>query len=285
MLRCDDLVTTWTRLAGELPLRWPLAALVVGDTTRVEFRDAVAHIRQHIEAVYVNSLDEALAAVGLCPDLIVLLAARPGEYAAAKVDQLRRAAPLARVISLLGSWCEGESRSGTLLAGVTRVYWHGWPTWFEREIETLARGNSGELSLAVTASEEERLLWIAETFQNGAPGETIATSSARREMASLLADACRAFGYRTVELQPDGAPSTANPAAGVWDQASLADDDFAGLRDLVCRYPGIPWIALTTFPREPDRARALASGACEVVSKPLVLDDLCAALERALARR
>ena len=270
-------------MPGERPLRWPLVTLVVGDAARTEFRDAVAQIRLRTQAAFAINLDEALATPDELPDLVVLLAARPGEFTATEVERLRRAAPVARVIALLGSWCEGETRSGAPLPAVTRVYWHAWSSWFEREIEALECGRSAALSLPLTVSEEERPSSIVKDVDAMVAAKTIGTSSGRREMADMLADACRSFGYQAVELSAGLAPNRTLLAAGVWDQASLADENFAGLREIAQQYPGIPWIALATFPRTVDRAQAHTCGACEVISKPLLLADLRAALRRALA--
>lgn len=77
----------------------------------------------------VDDLQQAVVALdeGWGPlDLIVLAESRPGEYSATSIDELRACAPLARVWRLLGSWCEGEQRSGHPPAGCINTYWHQW---------------------------------------------------------------------------------------------------------------------------------------------------------------
>ena len=73
------------------------------------------------------------------PHGIVLAQAYPGQFSPVAIDRLRNLAPLARLIAILGSWCEGEPRSGHPLPGVIRIYWHQaaerirreFPRWFE----------------------------------------------------------------------------------------------------------------------------------------------------------
>lgn len=104
------------------------------------------------------------------PDLCVLLASRPGEFSQAAVDRIRRAAPLARIVGLLGAWCEGEARSGHLWPAVPRIYWHRWQEWFQGELATLTAGRCGTLSLPLTTTDEERLLHAGGAARPPRPG-------------------------------------------------------------------------------------------------------------------
>ena len=82
---------------------------------RTEFREARAAFDRLARVVRAADFDAALSLLHESEeaiDLIVVAQAYPGQYAADRIDGLRRLAPLARVIGLLGSWCEGEVRSG-----------------------------------------------------------------------------------------------------------------------------------------------------------------------------
>ena len=50
---------------------------------------------------------------GSSPDVIVVAQAFPGQFSHQAIDRLRRLAPLARMVGLMGSWCEGEMRTGS----------------------------------------------------------------------------------------------------------------------------------------------------------------------------
>ena len=91
---------------------------MLGDWEQAEFAAAVAYLQ--------TSVDLSLTPSANDPDLILLVASRPGRFSAAEVESLHRRAPLAKLVALLGSWCEGEVRSGHPWPGVTRIYAHQW---------------------------------------------------------------------------------------------------------------------------------------------------------------
>ena len=120
-----------------------LSILLLGDTDRAEFQDAWPRLGSW-GAVWafteIAAATAALAAGKIVPDVIVVVQAFPGQFSHAMVDRLRRAAPLARLIGLLGSWCEGETRTGSPWPGAVRTYWHQWAIRCDRELRRLARG-------------------------------------------------------------------------------------------------------------------------------------------------
>ena len=73
---------------------------LVGEIEHPDFAETVALVR---DAASVGSLP---------PELIVMAQSRPGVFSAQWIERLRRSAPLAGVVALLGTWCEGETRSG-----------------------------------------------------------------------------------------------------------------------------------------------------------------------------
>ena len=248
------------------------------------------------------------------PDLMILLVAHPGEFSAAAVEEWRHRAPLARVVALLGAWCEGEARSGHPWPAIPRIYWHQWVNWFAREMSALEAGICGTLSLPITATDEERLLHPVEIQEklvrgtigvyvpgeNGGPGfrqpptprgkrDSRAASprfssddtTVRRDMAAMLVDVCRELGYEAVCFS--GEPSSVDGiplVAAIWDASLLGRDCWDELRALTDRWRGVPWIALCDFPRQEDRRRAIDRGARELLSKPLLIADLRATLGR-----
>src|SRR3954469_7940015 len=71
---------------------------VVGDVEHLDFRDALAMIRTDA-IVEMNSSSSS--------ELIVVAQSRPDTVSHAQYQRWQRHAPLAGIVSLLGSWCEG----------------------------------------------------------------------------------------------------------------------------------------------------------------------------------
>ena len=93
----------------------PISVLLVGDAERAEFAAIFQWLREHGETTvapdFAAAMQELEARDG-DPELIVLAQSWPGQFSPKQIERLRRLAPLARVDELLGSWCEGETRTG-----------------------------------------------------------------------------------------------------------------------------------------------------------------------------
>jgi CheY-like chemotaxis protein len=272
-----------------------LHMLFIGDGDRAEFREA----RRSLDALGwvaafadVKSAMETLVAGNTSPDVIVVAQAYPGQLSHAEVDGLRRFAPLARVIALLGSWCEGEMRSGKPLCGVIRIYWHQWPARSGRELRRLLEGRGSAWTLPVTATEEERLLAAAEVpLPQGRGLIAIHTRSAATE--EWLSAACVAGGYsivafRSAKIAPLAGPkeeperyfrgAKGDTATVLFDAFDCQSQDAAEVRRLATEFAPAPVFVLADFLRIEDHQRMLAAGATAVLSKPLQVEDLLAAL-------
>jgi hypothetical protein len=206
-----------------------LSILVVGNTDRAEFREARQLLERwgRVMAAADTSAAAAALAGGESPvDLIVVAQAFPGEFPAERGDSLRRLAPLARVVALLGSWCEGETRTGRACPGAIRVYWHQWAARAERELSRLCEGRCSAWSLPATASDEEQILVSAEEPIVKRQG-LVAIYSARFEMHQWLAAACRRAGFTTAWLRPDRLDSPGPGRLGVPEPARVVLFDAA----------------------------------------------------------
>ncbi len=210
-------------------------------------------------------------------DLIVLCESRRGQLSTAAIDGLRRLAPLARLWRLVGSWHEGEPRSGHPPAGCVTMYWHQWPPRVEWEIEHATSSN-----LPPTATPEERLL-----AQSSEPIEqhtgTVVICAGRFESAMALADVCRLGGYDAVMVRDGDHFDAAGALAVVWDTTpERLDDDGA-----VTRWKRLTGaraiVAVVGFPRADDVHRARQTGISAVVSKPYLARDLLWQVEQAVA--
>jgi hypothetical protein len=215
----------------------------------------------------------------VAPDVIVLAQAYPGQFSAEAVDPLRRLAPLARVIGLLGSWCEGETRTGQPLPASVRIYWHQWQPRAAQELELLAAGGGGTWALPVTASEEERVLALAEKHCETRQGR-IAILAPRFDMAEWLQSACRRRGYGTNLLKPGRWEDLGEVTAAIFDATHGLGGELDSLRRLASSLGSAPLVALLDFPRFDDCKRVSEAGAAAVLSKPFLVEDLFWQLDR-----
>jgi CheY-like chemotaxis protein len=262
--------------------------LVVGDLRRREFREARAAMDACgpvVEAADVAAACALLAGGEHAFDLIVLAAVYPGQFSAEAVERLRRLAPVSRVVGLLGSWCEGEMRSGHPYAGAIRVYWHQWMPRLGRESGRWHDGVRCSWGLPVTAGEDERVLALAEEPFPRRSG-LIAVCSDEFAMQDWLCAACRRAGYAARWLRldcPRGVLPVEKPVAAIFDANDQPHEQHEQLRRLAAGLRPAPVVALLGFPRVEDRARALAAGAASVLAKPLFVQDLLWELDRVTA--
>jgi CheY-like chemotaxis protein len=262
-----------------------ISILLLGDADRPEFRQArstldacgfLAVVRQPEAAA------DALDRGQLAADVIVVAQAHPGQFSHPAIERLRRSAPSARLLALLGSWCEGETRSGRPWPGVIRTYWHQWAPRCDRQLGRICRGQESAWGLPATATDEERLLLGAEQPPATRPG-LIGIYTRAFQVQDWLSAALQGRGCSTVWLRPPHPARLRGAAAVIFDASDCRGQELEQLTRLAAAAGPAPTIALLDFPRIEDRQRALAAGAAAVVSKPLELDDLFWELDR-LAR-
>lgn len=261
-----------------------LAMLVVGDTAREEFAGVPELLGRYGDvelAADLAAVDKRIGSPGYSPDMVVLAQSYPGQFAPRAVETLRRRLPLARIVGLLGSWCEGEARTGEPWPAVPRVYWHQWRPRVERELPRIVAGAGTSWELPSTASEEERLLAVSPVDWPLGAG-LVAVWTRRFEIAGLLVDLLCGAGYGAVWLEPARPPRLAGVAAALFDGDDLRGPGREELTRLVRSVCPAPVVALLDFPRTDDVAAARDAGAAAVVSKPFLLDELLSELARAL---
>ncbi len=260
-----------------------LTALLIGDFGRQEFSEAAETIARAGKVAMVDTLADALQRIDggqFQPDLIVLACAWPGQFDHAQLYALRRRLPLARFLSVLGSWCEGETRSGDPWPGMLRTYWHHWLPHWSSELRQFVRHQLTTWGLPTTASDDER--WIgAAPLPQGGQG-LILIQSATWDMAEMLCQSCQQRGYATVWMPPHGDGLVAGISAVLWDAPDVNVAELGRCRQAL---PTAVIIALVDFPRSQEVQAARAAGVSLVMGKPLRMDDLFAELARRTARR
>ena len=267
-----------------------ISVLLVGDAERSEFREAGAALdaARHVTCVADPTSAEAVLRDGrLAPDVIVLAQVYPAQFSHDSIDRLRRLAPLARILGLMGSWCEGEIRTGKPWPATLRIYWHQWIARYDQQLGHMRRDECSVWGLPITSTDEEQLMLAAERPIAPRQG-LIALFTRRYEMEDWLSAACRARGYSTVWLRPPRPARVEGATAALFDGSDCRGDELAALKHLAATLgplPGVeavPVIALLDFPRIEDQRRALSAGAAAVMSKPLLVDDLFWQLDRLL---
>jgi len=249
------------------PLIW-----LTGDVTHADFAPAVAWLREEATCLIVSA-GTRLPCNDSFPVAILILQSRPGVVLDESVELLHRRAPLARLIALVGPWCEGELRSGTPKHGLTRIASHQWSLRLPRELELAAGVTRAASRRPRTFSDVDRLLCTSQTRSPGdsSHGQASVLTNCRQSFTAL-ADACALGGLQSVWEQPEsGLDSTADIV--------LIDGWEAQPRLIQNETGSPPAILLLDWPRPDDLARAAAAGMSRVLAKPLLLADLLATLD------
>lgn len=269
-------------------------AVLVGDASPVEMASCADWLAECADVSRFVDAETAAKelAEGTCePEVIVLAQSRPDQFSSAQIDRLRRAAPLSPVVSLLGSWCEGEMRTGFPYPGVMRVYWHQWFPRVARELERIAAHGCPIWSLPPTVSENDR--WLVRGAEASRPRHDdraahrglVAICAMHDVTAGGLADSCRDAGFAVVSATAGRTPMVAGADAAILDGHRNRNRLAEEIGQLT-RLPGpAPIVVLMNFPRVEDVQFARSAGATAVVSKPFFNDDLVWQLDRMIGRR
>lgn len=277
----------------------PPGALLIGDWHRREFREAIRLIRARTELVAVATIDDATRIIasgfgsesaGSWPEVVVIAQARPGRFSSDDVARLKRLAPLTRILGLLGSWCEGETRTGKPWPAVDRSFWYQWVPRFESALDRVVRGLCSEWGLPETASAAERTLWAAAEPLPRRTG-TVVVSARSADTADAVGDVCRAAGFTPWSApvgcdgrrcSVDGDARESGAVAAIWEGTQCEGHEAEQLARFGQELGGVPIVALLDFPRLEGHDRAVAAGAASVVGKPFQLGDLLLRLDQAI---
>ena len=253
---------------------------LIGDSRAAEFSEPLAWLKQ---AAACRSFDTAPGAIAASrsprhePGLILLLAARPGVISQRDVEALHRAYPLSLLAALVGSWCEGEVRSGRPWPGVPRAYWHQWP---ERLAQWVAQVNHDTMPrLPRTANEVDRLLAAK------GPAPLAATAAVRVGVVAALqanyaylANALEPLGYKCRWLLP-GDTETVEPLDLLLiDGTGDVDSAAQNLKFLRSVLGQVPALVLGEFPRVEETRQLAASPRTSPLAVPFLVHDLHDAL-------
>lgn len=187
-------------------------------------------------------------------DLTVLACPRP-LVTTGPAESLRDTLASQPLVQLLGVWCEGEGRTGKLVEGVQRVFWHAWVGWL-REWSNQAKPSSDCCLIEILSRDAE----LAKSLVSALAPTMAAVWSSRR---------------RTISTPP---------AAIVWDGSQLSGREADELYE-VCRRAAplkTPVVAMLDFPRPETVEAALDLGASGVLAKPFSVALLNTTLRAAM---
>jgi CheY-like chemotaxis protein len=264
-----------------------LPILAIGDLTAPEFTDAAKSLAR-CGAVTVPGVAAAGATInaGFTPAIIIVAQRWPGEFTASDNTALRRAAPLARFVTLLGPWLEGETRTGRPLAGSLRVYSHKWIE-ISPALDTRLPNSCSAWSIPSTSSDDERLLSAhdiepAVSSVSTTPSLLIAIVAREHDTFGSLADICGDRGWQSVWLRNVETETAVDPDAILLDAATISETELSRIVRLhTAIHP--PIIAILGFPRFEDISRWKAAGAAIAMSKPFQAHVLLHEIERLVA--
>ena len=256
--------------------------LVIGDTAHAEF----CYVPHALTWYGTVRLAHNLADLDRDPpELCFLLQRYPGEFPALELDALLRRWPLTRFVTVAGSLCEGEPRSGQPWPGQVRIYWHEFPGWWALQCKRIANGQAAEWALPRTSREEDVIRNLGDVEWPGLEGLIGVVGSRRSGAANCLLDILRTANLAGVLLPGDHSTMVTGLRCLLWDDADpdgLWRDE---LRALSQTWPCVPILALMNYPRVADRdwlEEQFEVGAA-VLGKPYDVDVLLATLSHVAA--
>ena len=247
------------------------AVQLIGDVSHSDFRDAIALLRDEAQLAAANDVS---------PELIVVAQSRPGSFPSNKVASLQRSSPLAGIVALTGSWCEGETRTGKPWPGIERLYWYEFPAWWRRQMALRAAGLCPDW--ARPGDTRFRIADIGLRIAAKQSRDLVAICAGYRQTADALADALHRAGYATAwQSRRRSVTVIRGAVAGIWDGGQLNDHEAGDLSAFCHRMARdrAPVIALLDFPRRDRVDHALEIGAAVVLGKPWLNVDLIATLQ------
>jgi hypothetical protein len=248
-------------------------AIAIGSWHMPEFATALADLEQDQSIQELVSLEAAcqfLSSAEVAPELVLLAQPLPGAVRQQEVDRLQSLAPLARIVIVAGTWCEGELRTGNPPAGVLRLYWYELASWWQAAQRRWSAGLCPSWSAPLDHPQAGRYT-VDATIDELAMPSTVAIDAEDYSTFNCLSDA---LGVSTVWVRRDD-PWQA--AAGIWDGGQLNDLELQRLRQFCQQVEG-PVVALLDFPRVEHIVAARAAGAVAVFAKPYVVEEVLAAL-------
>lgn len=249
------------------------SVLLIGRTDECEFRLLHDWLRRNLQVTVARDLPSAPSNLDDF-DIILIAMSLRFQFSLDEIQQLRTRAPLTRICAIVGSWCEGETRSGQAWPGVERMY-------VQQVIPRAITENWRERIpySPSTLSNDER--WLERATRNCAdPSDhsCVLICSRHHESGAALALACRHIGYHPFVVRPDAFGPNPDVQAVIYDADRNRELRLRQIRDLARCFPAARLVTLLEFPRHDEITQITAAGGHQVLGKPFDIDDLTACL-------
>ncbi len=212
-------------------------------------------------------------------DLVVVGQSRPGQFEASQLEPLVNQYVNTPVIVLCGSWCEGESRSGTPVSGLLRIYWHQWQGRFDTFLHALTSDRISSWHLPKIAVDIDRIKMEC-MLKTGTGTLSVGVSSRTMDGFDMLRDSCPELNFYWIERQ-DRQDVNPNHFGVVCVEAdTLTETTERRIETIQEQLAYTPIVLTLNFPRRQEFARAAQLGVARVLSKPFQVSDLRIALRQ-----
>jgi hypothetical protein len=258
------------------PRRPQPTAIAIGPWHTPEFAPALADLELGNPIQKLAEIDAAcqlLSAADVAPELILIAQPLPGVICQQDVDRLQRLAPVARIVIVAGTWCEGELRTGSPPAGALRLYWYELSCWWQAAQRRWDDGLCPSWSAPLDHPQAGRYA-VDDSIGKLAIPSSVVIDADDFAVFECLADALAASGASATWARKDDLP---HATAGIWDGGQLNDRELQRLRQFCQQVEG-PVVALLDFPRVEHFAAVGAVGAAAMFAKPYVMEEVLAAL-------
>lgn len=256
--------------------------LFIGNEHEAEFAETAEWLRKRTCVSFVREMDRIRTRSAEL-DYMLLAQSRPGQISGHDVARLHALWPLTPQIALLGSWCEGETRTGKPWPGIPRIYWHQWRPRLERYLFD-SPGNA-PWRQPRSASETELSLVSCRSKTQVSPRSVILSCSANSR--DSLTEALQLVGTEVIPvsgLARADAAGKDHPRTGrilVFDTPQLGPKSVETLRTLISRWQPEGCVISTDFLRVNELLEWRKAGATIVLARPWLIDDLAWCLEHA----
>ena len=252
--------------------------LVTGDYWHRDFSQFLSGF----DTVTLVPIDKILNLSHESADLVVVAQSRRDQYSNDAIEKIQAQFGATPIVAVLGSWCEGELRSGKPWPGVHRVYWHQWMGRFETFVEQLKQNG-------ITNWHEPRTSTVADQIQlprakvEESRIQCVGVSAWTQPNFEFLQDAINQMGWTTRWVERSTWDASTNQ---IFDPICVDADSYTPDVDkrldwLKSEFPTATFVMVLNFPRPQDVEELSNRGILQVVSKPFELNDLKRAIIRA----
>jgi len=258
--------------------------LVSGDYWHSDFRKALSNLAAPATMVPLEQVDSVAQGNYL---IFVLAQSRRDQFSQETVDRIRQQIPDIPIVNLLGTWCEGENRSGKPLTGVTRVPWQHWDSQFERFCMQIVEGVTTDWHqpLTTTVADRSRDFAIDPGFGKLLMGKKILISAQATATFESLADMLKDYQCQSFWAEGGESLQDESPDVVLVDGNGASEEFKLRIEGLQKAFSEVPVVVMLNFPRKQCFASLATLGIEEVVSKPFTHNEFLSSLTRAMRLR